>query len=60
MIWWFLILAASVGAVLWVGIASYLRVRGHLHPNRIEPPVGHAENPTRENPRLIDLKDSGE
>jgi len=50
MIWWFLILAASAGAVLWVGIASYLRVRGHLHPNRAEPPLGQAENPTRDHP----------
>jgi hypothetical protein len=33
MIWWFVILALSAGAVLWVGIAAYLRVRRHLkHP----------------------------
>jgi hypothetical protein len=33
MIWWFVILALSAGAVLWVGIAAYLRVRLHLkHP----------------------------
>jgi hypothetical protein len=32
MIWWFLILACSAGAVLWVGIAAYLRVRRHMKP----------------------------
>jgi len=30
MIWWFLILALSAGAVLWAGIAAYLRVRRHM------------------------------
>jgi hypothetical protein len=30
MAWWFLILAFSGGAVLWAGIAAYLRVRRHL------------------------------
>jgi hypothetical protein len=30
MLWWFLILACSAGAVLWVGIAIYLRVRRHM------------------------------
>jgi len=30
MLWWFLILAFSIGAVLWVGIAMYLRVRRHM------------------------------
>jgi len=30
MIWLFLILACSGGAVLWAGIAAYLRVRRHL------------------------------
>ena len=29
MLWWFLILAFSTGALLWVGIALYLRVRRH-------------------------------
>jgi hypothetical protein len=29
MIWLFLILACSGGAVLWAGIAAYLRVRRH-------------------------------
>jgi len=33
MIWWFLILALSAGAVLWAGIAAYLRVRRHMSPN---------------------------
>jgi hypothetical protein len=28
--WWFLILAGSAGAVLWAGIAAYLRVRRHM------------------------------
>jgi hypothetical protein len=30
MLWWFLILACSAGAVLWAGIAAYLRVRRHM------------------------------
>jgi len=30
MLWWFLILACSVGAVLWAGVAAYLRVRRHM------------------------------
>ena len=30
MLWWFLILACSAGAVLWTGIAIYLRVRRHM------------------------------
>jgi hypothetical protein len=30
MMWLFLILACSGGAVLWAGIAAYLRVRRHL------------------------------
>ena len=30
MIWLFLILAWSGGAVLWAGIAAYLRVRRHM------------------------------
>jgi len=28
--WWFLILAVGAGAVLWAGIAAYLRVRRHM------------------------------
>jgi hypothetical protein len=30
MMWLFLILACSGGAVLWAGIAAYLRVRRHM------------------------------
>jgi len=30
MIWWFLIFAFGAGAVLWAGIAAYLRVRRHM------------------------------
>jgi hypothetical protein len=30
MIWWFIILALSAGAVLWAGISAYFRVKGHL------------------------------
>jgi hypothetical protein len=30
MMWLFLILACSGGAVLWAGIAAYLRVRRHI------------------------------
>lgn len=30
MLWWFVILAVSTGAVLWAGIAFYLRVHGHM------------------------------
>jgi len=30
MLWWFLILACSAGAVLWAGIAAYLRVQRHM------------------------------
>jgi hypothetical protein len=30
MMWWFLILACSAGAVLWAGIATYLRVQRHM------------------------------
>jgi len=30
MIWWFLILACSAGAVVWAGLAAYLRVRRHM------------------------------
>jgi len=32
MMWWFLIFAVSAGAVLWAGIAAYLRVRRHMKP----------------------------
>ncbi|MBV9574513.1 MAG: hypothetical protein JOY93_10700 [Acidobacteriales bacterium] len=30
MLWWFLILGFSGGAVVWVGVAAYLRVRKHI------------------------------
>jgi hypothetical protein len=30
MLWWFLILAVSAVAVLWAGIAAYLRVQRHM------------------------------
>jgi hypothetical protein len=30
MIWWFVILALSAGAVFWAGVSAYLRVKGHL------------------------------
>jgi hypothetical protein len=33
MMWWFLILAFSAGALLWVGIASYFRVRRNMKPD---------------------------
>lgn len=32
MIWLFLILAVSGGAVLWAGIAIYFRIRSHMKP----------------------------
>jgi hypothetical protein len=30
MTWWYIISALSAGAVLWVGVAAYLRVRRQL------------------------------
>jgi amino acid permease len=30
MLWWFLILACSAGAVMWASMAAYLRVRRHM------------------------------
>jgi hypothetical protein len=30
MVWWFIILLLSTGAVLWVGISAYLRVRRQM------------------------------
>jgi hypothetical protein len=33
MIWWFVILSLSTGAVLWVGVSAYLRVRRQLKEN---------------------------
>jgi len=46
MLWWFLILAASAGAVLWAGMAAYLRVHRHMqdasHKEPTEPGPGKA------------------
>lgn len=36
MLWWFLILAVSAGAVLWAGLAVYLRVRRHMKASALE------------------------
>jgi len=42
MLWWFLILAFSAGAVIWAGIAAYLRVRRHISvENAAKRDVGH-------------------
>lgn len=30
MVWWFIILSLSTGAVLWVGVSAYLRVRRQM------------------------------
>jgi hypothetical protein len=30
MLWWFIILACSTGAVVWAAAATYLRVRRHM------------------------------
>jgi ABC-type uncharacterized transport system permease subunit len=30
MMWWYIILALSAGAVLWACVAAVLRVRGHV------------------------------
>jgi hypothetical protein len=30
MAWWFLILACSAGAVVWVAVSLFIRVRAHL------------------------------
>jgi hypothetical protein len=43
MLWWFLILAASAGAVLWAGIATYLRVRRHMKASAPEIKKGSVE-----------------
>jgi hypothetical protein len=34
MMWWFVILAFSTGAVLWAGVALYIRVRRHMVAER--------------------------
>lgn len=39
MMWLFLILACSAGAVLWAGIAVYIRVRAHMKASS----ASHAE-----------------
>jgi hypothetical protein len=36
MIWWFLILALSTGAVLWTGMAVYFRVRRHMKGSTVQ------------------------
>jgi hypothetical protein len=42
MLWWFLILACSAGAVLWAGVAMYLRVRHHMKlPDKGSKDRGH-------------------
>ena len=43
MIWWFLILAVSAGAVFWAGIAAYLGVRRHMNTS-----AGKKSSPERE------------
>jgi putative exporter of polyketide antibiotics len=40
MLWWFVILAVSTGAVLWAGIAFYLRVRRHMKAGAASHEVG--------------------
>ncbi|MGA8153848.1 MAG: hypothetical protein WB952_23055 [Terriglobales bacterium] len=44
MIWWFLILALSAGAVLWAAIAAYLRVRRHMTPGTSKGKDREADN----------------
>jgi len=47
MLWWFLILAFSAGAVVWAGIAAYLRVRRHISvENAAKRDVGHEADRT--------------
>jgi hypothetical protein len=46
MLWWFLILACSAGAVLWAGIAAYLRVRRHMKVSVPEVKKGNPESET--------------
>jgi hypothetical protein len=41
MLWWFLILACSGGAVLWAGISIYLRVRRHMKAADASKEHGH-------------------
>lgn len=44
MLWWFLILAVSTGAVLWAGIAFYLRVRRHMKAAASKEAAGEVEH----------------
>jgi len=46
MMWWFVILACSGGAVLWAGIAAYLRVRRHLSSSAAAAKKNRAEQGT--------------
>jgi ABC-type uncharacterized transport system permease subunit len=46
MIWWFLIFAIGAGAVLWAGIAAYLRVRQHLKESSSARKSSNAERGT--------------
>jgi hypothetical protein len=41
MLWWFLILACSAGAVLWAGMAIYFRVRRHMRASDASKEAGH-------------------
>ncbi len=36
MTWWFLIVAASVAAVIWVSIALYWKIRHHMSESQSE------------------------
>ena len=47
MIWWYLILAASAGAVLWAIIAIYLRVHQAMKAARVakDPAVERGREP---------------
>ena len=49
MIWWFLILAFSTVAVLWAGVALYIRVRRHLKAER----EAHSEMESRRETELL-------
>ena len=41
MLWWFLILALSAGAVLWAGMGVYLRVHCHMKDTSKKETVEH-------------------
>lgn len=36
MTWWFLIVAASVAAVIWVSVALYWKIRHHMSESQSE------------------------